>query len=150
MLLELFPGAKFVHIYRDPHAVFQSTRHMMRKAWPWWRLQRPDESNLDDRIVSQYKEVFKAFFDERSLIPPGHLHEVRFEELERDPIRQLRRLYDRLALPDFAPVEPVLREYLCSLAGYQKNSFPELSAEVRERLAREWRECFEEWGYPTE
>src|SRR5262249_11159451 len=119
MLLELFPAAKFVHIYRDPHVVFQSTQHMMRKAWPWWCLQRPDESNLDDRIVSQYKEVFKAFFDERSLIPPGHLHEVRFEELERDPICQLRWLYDRLDLPDFALVEPVLREYLCSLAGYQ-------------------------------
>jgi hypothetical protein len=75
---------------------------------------------------------------------------VRFEELEKDPIGQLRTLYDRLDLSDFAPVEPVLREYLCSLAGYQKNSFPELSAEVRERLAREWRECFEEWRYPTE
>src|SRR6516164_3056635 len=112
MLLELFPEAKFVHIYRDPHAVFLSTRHMMRKAWPWWCLQRPDESNLDDRIVSQYKEVFKVFFEDRSLIPPGHFHEMRFEELEKDPIRQLRTLYDRLDLPDFSPVESVLREYL--------------------------------------
>src|SRR5215831_5835970 len=134
MLLDLFPGAKFVHIYRDPYAVFLSTRHMMRKAWPWWCLQRPDEANLDDRIVSQYKGVFEVFFEERSLIPPGHLHEVCFEELEEDPIRQLRTLYDRLDLPDFSPVELVLREYLCSLAGYQKNFFPELSAEVRERL----------------
>jgi hypothetical protein len=123
---------------------------MIRKAWPWWCLQRPEESNLDDRIVNQYKEVFKAFFEERSLIPPGHLHEVRFEELEQDPIGQLRSLYERLDLPDFSPVEPVLREYLCSLAGYQKNSFPELSAEVSERLAHEWRECFEAWGYPTQ
>jgi hypothetical protein len=149
MLLELFPGAKFVHIYRDPYAVFLSTRHMMRKAWPWWCLQRPDERNLDDRIVSQYKEVFEVFFEERGLIPPGHLHEVCFEELEKEPIGQLRRLYERLDLPDFAPVEPALREYLRSLAGYQKNTFPELSAEVRERLAREWRRCFEEWKYPT-
>jgi hypothetical protein len=150
MLLELFPGAKFAHIYRDPYAVFQSTRHMMRKAWPWWCLQRPDESSLDDRIVSQYKKVFEVFFEERGLIPPGHLHEVRFEELEKDPIGQLRSLYERLDLPDFAAVEPVLREYLCSLGGYKKNIFPELSAEARQRLAREWRKCFEEWGYSTE
>jgi len=149
MLLELFPGAKFVHIYRDPYAVFQSTRHMMRKAWPWWCLQRPDESSLDDRIVSQYKEVFEVFFEERGLIPPGHLHEVCFEELEEDPIGQLQRLYERLDLPDFASVEPILREYLRSLAGYKKNTFPELSADVRDRVAREWRDCFEKWGYPT-
>ena len=149
MLLELFPGAKFVHINRDPYAVFQSTRHMMRKAWPWWCLQRPDESSLDDRIVSQYKEVFEVFFEERGLIPPGHLHEVCFEELEEDPIGQLQRLYERLDLPDFASVEPILREYLRSLAGYKKNTFPELSADVHDRLAREWRDCFEKWGYPT-
>jgi hypothetical protein len=150
MLLELFPDAKFVHIYRDPYAVFLSTRHMMRKAWPWWCLQRPDESKLDDRIVSQYKEVFEVFFEERGLIPPGHLYEVCFEELEMDPIGQLRKLYERLDLPNFADVESVLREYLRSLEGYKKNAFPELSAEVRELLAREWRACFEEWGYPTE
>src|SRR5262249_19676879 len=93
------------------------------KAWPWWCLQRPDESNLDDRIVSQYKEVFEVFFEERGLIPPGHLHEVCFEELEEDPIGQLHRLYERLDLPDFASVEPILREYLRSLAGYKKNTF---------------------------
>jgi hypothetical protein len=150
MLLELFPEARFVHIYRDPYVVFQSTRHMMRKAWPWSCLQRPDESDLDDRIVRQYKEVFEVFFAERPLIPPGHLHEMRFEELEQDPIGQLQRLYEHLDLPDFASVEPVLRDYLRSLAGYQKNTFPELSAEVRERLAREWRDCFEAWGYPTQ
>jgi hypothetical protein len=148
MLLELFPEARFVHIYRDPYAVFQSTRHMMRNAWPWWCLQRPDESSLDDRIVSQYKEVFEVFFGERGLIRPGHLHEVCFEELEKDPIGQLRTLYERLDLPNFADVEPVMREYLRSLEGYKKNSFPELSTEVRERLVREWRTCFEQWGYP--
>jgi hypothetical protein len=122
---------------------------MMRKAWPWWCLQRPDESSLDDRIINQYKEVFEVFFEERGLIPPGHLHEVCFEELEEDPIGQLQRLYERLDLPDFASVEPVLRAYVCSLAGYKKNNFPELSADVHDRLAREWRDCFEKWGYPT-
>jgi hypothetical protein len=60
-------------------------------------------------------------------------------ELEKDPIGQLRMLYKHLDLPEFGRVEPVVREYLRSLAGYKKNVFPELSAEVRERLAREWR-----------
>jgi hypothetical protein len=150
MLLELFPRAKFVHIHRDPYAVFQSARHAVRKAWPWWCLQRPDAGTLDERTVCQYKEVFEVFFEERGLIPRGRLHEVRFEELEKDPIGQLRTLYESLDLPDFERVEPVVRKYLLSLSAYQKNVFPELSAAWRERLAREWRRCFEEWGYPTQ
>jgi hypothetical protein len=70
-----------------------------------------------------------------------------FDELEKDSIGQLRTLYERLNLPNFGRVEPVLRECLRSLVGYKKNIFPELSAKVRDRLAREWRECIEEWGY---
>lgn len=148
MLLELFPRAKFVHIYRDPHAVYESTQHTVRKAWPWWCLQRPDGTKLEDRTICQYKEVFEVFFEQRKFIPQGHLHEMSFEELEKDPIGQLRMLYKHLDLPEFGHVEPVVREYLRSLAGYKKNVFPEMSAEVRERLAREWRYCFEEWKYP--
>src|SRR5262249_32691420 len=68
MLLELFPEAKFVHIYRNPYVVFQSTRHMYQKAWPWWCLQRPDKTSSDDRIIRQYKEVFELYFEQRSLI----------------------------------------------------------------------------------
>jgi hypothetical protein len=34
-----------------------------------------------------------------------------------------------------------------SLSGYQKNTLPELPPGLRERIAGEWRRCFEEWGY---
>jgi hypothetical protein len=90
-----------------------------------------------------------VFFEERGLIPKGHFHEVGFEALEADPVAQMRKLYEALGLPDFGPVEPVLRRYLGSVAGYQKNRFPELAPDVRTRIAREWRRCFDEWGYPT-
>src|SRR5262249_56480059 len=42
LLLELFPDARFVHIHRNPYAVFQSARHTVLKASPWWALQRSD------------------------------------------------------------------------------------------------------------
>jgi hypothetical protein len=56
---------------------------------------------------------------------------------------------EALFLPDFGHVEPALRRYLGSLAAYKKNRFPELPADLRARIAREWRRCFEEWAYPT-
>jgi hypothetical protein len=36
-----------------------------------------------------------------------------------------------------------------SLSGYKKNTLPELSPDLRERIATEWRRCFEEWDYPV-
>jgi omega-hydroxy-beta-dihydromenaquinone-9 sulfotransferase len=150
LLLELFPDAKFVHIHRNPYAVFLSARHTVRKVTPWVALQTSDFGDLDERTIRQYIELYRAHFDERSLIPPGHLHEIRFEDLEQDPLGQVRQTYERLQLPEFSEVEPVLCAYIDSIKGYEKNRFSELSAAERTRVAHEWRFCFEAWGYPLD
>jgi hypothetical protein len=148
MLLDVFPDAKFVHIHRNPYEVFQSSRHTVEKVAPWWAMQRSTLlDDLDERTIRQFKEVYEVFFEQRHLIPKGRFHEVKFEDLEADPIGRMREIYQALALPEFEVAEPALRRYVESLAGYKKNTFPELPAELRARIAREWRRCFEEWGY---
>jgi hypothetical protein len=149
LLLELFPEARFVHIRRNPYDVFQSTRHTVLKAAPWWALQRKQPSDVEDRTIRQYREVYDAFFEERGLIQPARIHELRFEDLEADAVGQARAIYQALNLPDFSHVEPALRAYVDSLGGYKKNTFPELPGDLRARLGREWRRCFEEWNYPA-
>ena len=149
LLLELFPEARFVHIHRNPYDVFRSTQHWMRTGSPVWRLQRADFRDLAERTLRQYREVYDVFFEERGLIPKGRFHEIGFEALEADPIGQVRGVYEALALPEFRQAEPALRRYVESLSGYKKNTLPELPPELRERIAGEWRRCFEEWGYPV-
>ncbi len=148
LLLELFPDARFVHIHRNPYDVFQSIRHTYDKVAPWINLQRPKFDGLDERILRQNREASEVFFEERSLIPEERFHELSFAALEADPVGQVRGIYERLGLPDFGYVEPRLRRYVESLSGYRKNTFPELSAEERHRIARAWQRCFDEWGYP--
>ena len=150
LLLELYPDAKFVHIHRNPYDVHRSTRHLVRAVLPWVTLQRPDLADLEAKAIPKYKETYDAFFEERPLIPPGHFHELAFEDLEADPMGQIRTLYERLSLPDFGHVEPRLREYLGSVSDYKKNEHPGLPIDLKERLAREWQRCFKEWGYLTE
>jgi omega-hydroxy-beta-dihydromenaquinone-9 sulfotransferase len=149
LLLETFPDARFVHIHRDPYTVFQSFVHTYAAGLPFGRLQRTDGVDWTERVIRQYRELYDAFFEQRGLIASGRLHELGFEELERDPVGQMRKLYDALGLPEFAAVEPSLRAYLDSLSGYRKNVFPALPPDVRRRIAGEWRRCFEEWGYPV-
>jgi len=115
----------------------------------WHGLQRPELEGLDDWILGQYREMYEAFFEQRSLIPTGRFHEICFEQLEQDPIGQVRKMYETLGLPAFSQVEPALRQYVNSLAGYRKNAFPDLSVELRAQIAKEWKMCFEEWGYST-
>jgi hypothetical protein len=91
-----------------------------------------------------------AFFEDRRLIPPGQYHEVRFEDLEADPIGQVQRIYEALDLPAFSATRPALERYVEGLRGYQKNEFPALPPALRRRIADAWRPCFEQWGYPPE
>ena len=147
LLLELFPDARFVHICRDPFAVFQSSVHAFGKVLPVCRLQPTDAIDWNQRVLRLYRDLYDAFFDQRPLIPAGRYHELRYEELERDPISQMRKLYNALSLPPFDHVEPHLRRYVDSLKTYKKNVHVELSPDLRQRIATAWRRCFEEWGY---
>jgi hypothetical protein len=147
LLLELFPDARFVHIRRDPYTVFLSTRYMHLNALVG--LQRLDHRGLDEYVLRRYRLMYDVFFEERGLVPPGRFHELRFEDLEKDPLGQLRALYEQLGLPDFEAVRPALEEYARAESGYRKNEYPEMPAGLRRRIAEEWRRNFEEWGYPV-
>jgi len=145
LLLELFPQAKFVHIHRNPFDVYRSTVHTAHEAGAYWAFQ---DSRVDtSQIVKDYIEVYDAFFEQRSLIPDGSFCEVAFEQLERDPIAELKRIYETLRLPSFGFAEPKIQEYVESIASYQKNAFPELPLETRELLSQLWARSFDEWGY---
>jgi hypothetical protein len=143
----MFPQAKFVHIHRDPYVVIQSTMHLIRVGLEWIRLQSADGVDWTQRALDQWREMYDAYFAERALIPAGHLHEMAFADLERDPLGELQRLYEALDLPPFHDVEPEMTQYLASLAGYQKNKFDEYPAELRTRVAQTCRREFDEWGY---
>jgi hypothetical protein len=149
LLLELFPDARFVHIRRGPYTVFLSTRRLFETVLQNVGLQRCDRRGFDDLVLRRYRLMYDVFFEERGLVPPGRFHELKFEDLEKDPVGQFRALYERLALPPFEAVRPALEDYVRAQAGYRKNEYPALPGPLRRRIAEAWRRNFEEWGYPV-
>jgi omega-hydroxy-beta-dihydromenaquinone-9 sulfotransferase len=147
LLLDLFPNAKFIHIHRDPLTVFVSTRKMLRGNATMHCLQRGGWDDIDEYVLRLYRVMHDAFFEDRSLIPPGNYHELSFTALESDPLGQMRTAFEKLSLPEFAFAEPTMKEYLDSIAGYEKNVYTDLPIELKARIKREWRRCFDEWGY---
>ncbi|MBC8075175.1 MAG: sulfotransferase, partial [Chloroflexales bacterium] len=147
LLLEVFPNARFVHISRDPYAVFQSTRHMYdTMVWHTY-LQAPDTTAIDGDILRRYTTMYDAYDTQRALIPPDQLHEVRYEDLARDPLGELRQIYQALGINGFERAAPRLRAYVAGLRQYQPNEHRTLPEAVRERVRRAWRQSFDRWGY---
>jgi hypothetical protein len=149
LLLQVFPGARFLHVHRDPYPVYHSSCHMNRKMAAYLQMQEMEPGWIEERVIRQYREMHEAFFEDRALVPAGCFHEVSFAQLEKDPLGQLRLAYEKLGLPDFGTVEETVRDYLASIADYRKNAYPPVPAPLRERLRSEWGRCFEEWSYPT-
>jgi hypothetical protein len=151
LLLDLFPDARFLHIHRNPYAVFQSTQRQTRVSIATMALQPlVEERHITDMVLERFTLMYEAFFEERSLIPAGRFHELSFEDLEKDPVGELRRSYDALGLSGFDAVQPSLERYVDSQARYRKNTYPDLSPSLRQEVGRAWRRNFEEWGYATD
>ena len=147
VLLKMFPGAKFVHITRNPYVVYQSFQKNWRRGHALSHLQKPDPRVIDETILSWYTELFTLYERDRGLIPPGDLHELRFEDLEKSPRDSLAGIYAELGLPDFERFWQRVSVYLESIAGYKKNTYT-LTEEVRAKLNRRWGFFFGRFGYP--
>ena len=147
LLLEMFPDARFVHIARNPYEVYRSTLRLHEKSTRSAGFQHLDRATLHARVLRQYRELYDAYFAQRSLIPAGRLVELTYEELEADPVGQVAAVYQGLNLPDFTTARPAVERYLDSVSGYQKNQHRELPPALRDEIATAWQQSFDEWGY---
>jgi hypothetical protein len=148
LLLDLFPNARFIHIRRDPYAVFVSTLGLLKTVRPVFRLQRGPRGIDVEAVLRTYTTMYDAYFGDRALIPPGQLVEIAYEDLERDPVGQVRAIYEGLSLGDLEAFRPALESYLASIADYRKNRYPALDDATRQRIAEAWSRSFDAWGYP--
>jgi hypothetical protein len=147
VLLELFPRAKFIHIYRDPYRVYLSTKHLYRRTLPITQLQEISDAETEDNILLFYKELMQRYLADKELIPPENLVEVKFETLEEKPLEELERIYKHLALPGFKEAKPVFQSYLDARADYQKNQYDGLDKDLIAKVNQHWGFAIETWGY---
>ncbi len=146
LLLRLFPDAKFIHIMRNPYVVYQSIQNLYRTMLPVFQMQDFNPMDIELAIRTGYVKMMRQFMHDRASIPAGQLAEVRFEDLERDPIAEVERLYSELALADWSRAKEPIGNYLRTLSGYRKNVY-RIDRETIEVVDREWGFAVEAWGY---
>jgi len=149
ILQDLFPGARFVHIVRDPYVVFPSTVNLWRTLYEHHGLQVPNYHNVEEDVYHTFLRLYAAVERDRPLVPDGHFHEVKYEDLVRDPVGEMRKLYERLNLGGFDAYLPRLQAYLATLKGYETNKY-NLTPPQRADITRRWAPVIERYGYaPT-
>ena len=145
-LLRLFPDARFIHIVRNPYVVYESLVHMFRSVIPMHQLQSITEDALHDLALFLLRETLRQYLEDRSSIPKGQLVELRFEDLERNPLSELEAVYATLDLPGWEAARVGIESYLGGIAGYQKNRHA-IDASTIQRVRRECRFALDTWEY---
>ncbi len=146
VLSELFPGAQFIHMVRDPETLFPSNQRLWRALDEAQALQVPHHRELDDFVYTAFERMYRGFEQQRERIPTGCLAEARYEDLIRDPVEELRRIYEELALGEFESVRSQIEEYVAGKKDYQANRH-HLDPETRSEIHRRWHFYRERYGY---
>ncbi len=146
MLREIAPEAKYIHINRNPYDIFVSMRNFYNKLFAQFALQPYSHVDIDKVIFETYKKMMDRFVKDAGDTPESHLIDIRYEDLEADPIGQIERIYRHLGLSGYEAARPKFENYLASVKSYQKNAFTLDDADAA-LIERHWGAFIEKGRY---
>lgn len=145
-LLEIFPDAKFIHLYRNPYKVYLSTWRLYKEILPIFSFQHISKQELEYSIINIYKHLYKKYFIEKDLIPKGHLIEIKYENFVKNPLRTVKNIYSDLRIDGFNNAKPAFEKYIKKHEKYEPaNHSP--NEKIKEKIYREWGFAFKKFGY---
>lgn len=107
-ILQVFPRAKFVMIFRNPTDQLASLAAMNDSGNRFWcSLQWPAARPMEEMAELQGRRLGE-YMANRTLIPPDHLVEITYEELIADRAATIARICRKISLqpPPVMPVPP--------------------------------------------
>ncbi len=146
LLLELFPDAKFIHIYRNPYDVYFSTKRLYQKQLAFFHFQKVSEREIEDNIMVFYQKMFKKFFKEKDKVSKGNLIEVKYEDFIKDPLKELERIYQELGLPGFEEYQEAFINYIASQSNFETHEY-HIEEHIKKKIYSNWKFTIEKWGY---
>lgn len=146
LLAKIWPGAKFIHIHRSPYKVFFSMRNFYAKLFAEFALQPFDHIDVDAHIFRTYSRMMAGLERDRAEIPEEDFIELRFDDVQKDPLAQVKQIYDKFGLQGFDRASGEFSAYLGSIKGYKKNTYRFADDDLA-AVRQHWQQQIERWGY---
>ncbi|MBQ0049288.1 MAG: sulfotransferase [Bacteroidales bacterium] len=145
-LVEMFPNAKFIYLIRNPYTVFESSRSFFTNTIAPLQLHSIPLEDMEHNILRNYAELYDAYQSQKQYIPKGNLVEVRFEDIERDPMAETERIYRELGLPGWDRASKAVQAYVEKKKGYKKNKY-EYNERTIQLVNQYWMRALKDWNY---
>lgn len=120
-LLETYPNAKFIYLFRNPYDVIPSTELMYNKVIKSQYLKTYTGKQTKEKIFYYYDSILKKYCSDKIKLSENQLIEVQFEHFEQRPFEVLEKIYRQLELPFSDQSKLSMRAYINSRKNYKKN-----------------------------
>jgi len=145
-LLDIFQEAKFIFIIRNPVIVYLSTKKFFTQLFPTLNLEIFSDGDISNMILEIYVKLLNDYLNDKKMVNPDQLLEVRFEELVERPMEVLERVYKNFGYSGFQELKPVFLNYLDDLNGYKKDTYT-MDQEELDRVLDHVGFAMEHWNY---
>jgi len=148
-ILELFPDVKIVHIYRNPYRVYPSSVRYFENMLNKLALQYYDPDEIEPVVQNSYPRMLNRLYKDVERLPSNRFAEVKFEELDNNPLPVLKTVYHKLNLSGWTDDKKAISNYLDSISEYKKNRY-ETDKNLAKKVEKHWGEFIRRWGYEPE
>jgi hypothetical protein len=145
-ILEMYPEAFFIHIYRNPVIVYLSTKKFFISLIPDMQFQDTSEEDIIEIVFKLYANIMGDYLKNKVLIPSQQLIEIDFETFENNPINELEKIYKHFKIPNWNENQTYFKDYLNRLGSYKKNNY-QITQKELDRIVKEWNFAFKEFKY---
>jgi hypothetical protein len=146
VLSKLFPGAKFIHITRNPYSLFPSTTRLWHSLDEVQGLQFPKDVGLEEYVFDCLTRMYRGFEDQRQRLPASSVYDLKYEDLVADPVEEVARIYCTLDLGDYSTVRGTIAAFAGQQKDYKTNKH-ELDEPLKAQIRQRWASYFERYGY---
>ena len=145
-LLELYPKAKFVYLYRHPYEVYPSTYLMYDRVVKTQYLHDYKSEDTEQKIFYYYKSIIARYLEYRKIIPRDSLIEISYHELISNPKNILLSIYSKFKLNMDKETHNKVDKYLDEQKKYKINRH-ELRPEIKDQILSNLDFIFQEYGF---
>ena len=146
-VLEMYPNAKFIHIYRNPYNLYASIYKFFDTTIALFALQTWDKDEIKKTILQNFKLMYEYLERDMPLIKEENITHVKYEDFIQEPLETIDRIYEELSLELDDEYRNNIKDYSEAQKRDYKTNVHNISPEVIELVNQYMEDYREKFGY---
>jgi len=122
-ILEMFPDARFIFLYRDPYKTVESFYRFFKEVMPVIQLQDANEELTRERLTRVYADMVRQYYLDKDKIPPQNLMEIKFEDFSKNAVEGMKQIFDHFGIPGFEEARQHFEIYIDEMSDFKQTKY---------------------------